>query len=129
MEHLVGLAVDIDLKAGRSLHGDVVLSVNVDHRYLAQHVEERHRLGVFVLLYVVGHLVGRHPDDGLLCHHLHGLQVEAVVDDLELEAIVDASLLKAVDGVGRSLGQGGERGEREEGDGKGLLAGNCLFHS
>ena len=74
---------------------------------------------VGVLLYVVGHLVGRHPDDGLLRHHLYALQVEAVVDGLEF---------KAVGGVDRSLGQGGDRGERKESDGKRLLAFDIVFH-
>ena len=119
MEHLVGLAVDIDLEAGRSLHGDVVLSVHGDHGYLAQHVEERHGLGVGVLLYVVGHLVGRHLHDGFLCHHLHALQVEAVVDGLEF---------KAVGVVDRSLGQSCEGGYSEDRDGKHLPAFDIAFH-
>ena len=119
MEHLVGLAVDVDLEVGGPFHGDVVLSVHGDHGYLAQHVEERHRLGVGVLLYVVGHLVGRHLHDGFLCHDLHALQVEAVVDGLEF---------KAVGGVDRSLGQSCEGGYSEDRDGKRMLAFDIAFH-
>ena len=94
LEHLVGLAVDIDLEAGRAFDGDVVLSVDVDHGHLSEHVEERHGLGVGILLHVVGHLVGGHPDDGLLRHDLDALEVEAVVDGRLAEAV----------GGGRSLG-------------------------
>ena len=119
MEHLVGFPVDIDLEVAGAFHRYVVLAVNVDHGHLAQHVKECHRLSVSVLLHVVGHLIGGHLHDGFLRHHLYALQVEAVLDGLEL---------KAVGAVSRSLGQSGDRGEREECDGKSLLAFDIVFH-
>ena len=82
LEHLIRFTIDIDLKVGGAFHRDFVLSVDSDHRHLAEHVEERHRLGVGVLLHVVGHLVGSHLHYRLLCHDLNALQVERVFDIL-----------------------------------------------
>ena len=59
-KHGIGLAVDIDLKRRRAVHGDVILTIDGDHGHLAKHVEHRGRTGIGVGADVVRHFVGLH---------------------------------------------------------------------
>ena len=65
-DHLVGLAVHIDLERGTAVHRDVVLSVDRYHRDLAEHVQDGAGLGVDVVGDVIGHLVHVHLYQGAL---------------------------------------------------------------
>ena len=73
-EHHVGHTIDIHLEVGRTIDGDIVLSIDGNHRHLAEHVEDGVRLGVLILGYVVAHLIDFHLHQGLLGDDLHTLQ-------------------------------------------------------
>ena len=73
-EHHVGHAIHIYLEIGRTIDGDIILSIDGDHRHLTEHVEYGVRLGVLVLGHVVAHLIDLHLHQRLLGDDLHTLQ-------------------------------------------------------
>ena len=69
--HRVEPSVYIHLELARTVHRDIVLAVNRNHRHFAQHLQHRLRLGIYIILNLIGHLVGLHAHHGHMRHHGH----------------------------------------------------------
>ena len=72
--HRVRLSVHIDLEAAASVDGDVVLTVNRNHRHLSEHIEHSACLGIDIIFHLVGKLVNFHYYQGLLSSDRSGLK-------------------------------------------------------
>ena len=69
--HVVGLAVDIHLETAAAVHLDVVFAVHRYKGYFAQHLKNRVRLGIGVVLHVIFYLVDICLYQRLLGYNLH----------------------------------------------------------
>ena len=67
--HLVGLAVNIHLKAGISVHLDVILTINRHHRHLAQHFKHSVGFSIRVIGYRIRQFVQFGLNQWALCRH------------------------------------------------------------
>ena len=81
--HVVGLSVDIYLKAATPVHLNIVLAIHRYQRYLAKHFQHGVRLGVRVILHIVLYLVDICLHQRLLCHYFHLPQLIGGIYDIQ----------------------------------------------
>ena len=69
--HIVGLAVDIYLETATAVHFDVIFTVYRYKGYFTQHLKNRVRFGIRVILYVILYLIDIGLYQRLLRHDFH----------------------------------------------------------